>query len=181
MSLKRLRRNGNSILNREVLVLNQNYHPLQVCTAKRAICLVYLGKVVVVENYRNIIHSPSTFLRLPSVVRLDEYVHVNGSEIVLTRKNILKRDKHQCQYCGRKSVPMTIDHIIPKERGGKDTWSNLICCCHACNRKKGNRTPHESGLSLLNKPIKPTRIHYIQQFVKKEQSSWRPYLYMEPI
>jgi len=76
---------------------------------------------------------------------------------------------------------MTLDHVIPKERNGPDTWENLVCCCHTCNRAKGNRTPNEAGMKLMRPPKKPTRIHYIRQFVKREQSAWRPYLYMEPI
>lgn len=76
---------------------------------------------------------------------------------------------------------MTIDHVIPKERGGKDSWDNLVCCCHNCNRKKGNHTIKDVQISLLRRPRKPNRIHYIRQFVKKEQSSWRAYLYMEPL
>ena len=177
--MKGLKRYGNGILNREVLVLNQNYQPHLICTAKRAVCLIYLGKVQVIENYRDFVHSPSLVLPLPSVVKLHKYINVRGSDIVLSRKNILKRDGHRCQYCARRSVPMTIDHVMPKERGGGDTWENLVCCCHACNRRKGNRTPEESGIPLLRRPRKPNRIYYIRQFVKKEQSSWRPYLYME--
>ncbi|MFQ6615764.1 MAG: HNH endonuclease [Fidelibacterota bacterium] len=179
--MKTLKRFGNGILNREVLVLNQNYQPLLICTAKRAICMMYLGKVEVVESYRDRVHSPSTTLALPSVIKLQKYVRVRGNDIVLSRKNILKRDRHQCQYCGRRSVPMTIDHVIPKERGGRDSWENLVCSCHVCNRKKGNRTPDEAGLKLLRRPREPNRIHYIRQFVKKEQERWRPYLYMEPL
>jgi len=177
--LKNLKRYSDGILNREVLVLNQNYQPHLICTAKRAICLIYLGKVEVIEKYREFIHSPSTMLPLPSVVKLEKYVRVRGNDIILSRKNILKRDQHQCQYCGRRSVPMTIDHVIPKERGGKDTWDNLVCCCHDCNRKKGNHTIKDVQISLLRRPRKPNRIHYIRQFVKKEQSTWRAYLYMD--
>ncbi|MEE9166903.1 MAG: HNH endonuclease [Candidatus Neomarinimicrobiota bacterium] len=177
--MRNSRRFGNGILNREVLVLNQNYQPHLICTAKRAICLIYLGKVEVIENYRDFVHSPRMRLSLPSVIKLQKYIRMTGNDIVLSRKNILKRDQHQCQYCGRRSVPMTIDHVIPKERGGKDTWDNLVCCCHVCNRKKGNRSPDEAKIILLRRPRKPSRIHYIRQFVKKEQTSWRPYLYME--
>ena len=178
--MKSLRRYANGILNREVLVLNQNYQPHLICTARRAICLIYLGKAEVIENYREFVHSPSIALPLPSVVKLAKFVRVRGNNIILSRKNILKRDQHRCQYCGRRSVPMTVDHVLPKERGGRDTWENLVCCCHPCNRKKGNRTPAEAQMPLLGRPRKPNRIHYIRQFIKKEQQAWRPYLYMEP-
>ena len=179
--MKTIKNHVNGILNRQVLVLNQNYHPLLVCTARRAISLAYLGKVEIIEKYRETVHSPSIAMPLPSVVKLDRFIHVRESSIVLSRRNILKRDRHQCQYCERRSVPMTLDHIIPKERNGPDSWENLVCCCHTCNRAKGNRTPEQAGMKLMRRPKKPTRIHYIRQFVKREQSSWRPYLYMEPM
>ena len=179
--MDRVKKHMNGILNRQVLVLNQNYHPLLVCSARRAISLAYLGKVEVIEKYREMVHSPSVAMPLPSVVKLDRFVREKESNIVLSRKNILKRDRHQCQYCGRRSVPMTLDHVVPKERGGRDSWENLVCCCHTCNRAKGNRTPDEAGTKLMRRPKKPTRIHYIRQFIKREQSAWRPYLYMEPM
>jgi 5-methylcytosine-specific restriction endonuclease McrA len=123
--MKTIKNHVNGILNRQVLVLNQNYHPLLVCTARRAISLAYLGKVEIIEKYRETVHSPSVAMPLPSVVKLDRFIHVRESSIVLSRRNILKRDRHQCQYCERRSVPMTLDHIIPKERmvrtAGK-TW-----------------------------------------------------------
>ena len=76
---------------------------------------------------------------------------------------------------------MTLDHILPKERGGSDSWENLVACCLECNRKKGNRRPVEAKMPLIRRPKKPNRIYYIRQFVKREQTAWRPYLYMEPL
>ncbi len=136
----------NGILNRQVLVLNQNYHPLLVCSARRAISLAYLGKVEVIEKYREMVHSPSVAMPLPSVVKLDRFVRVKESNIVLSRKNILKRDRHQCQYCGRRSVPMTLDHVVPKERGGPDSWENLVCCCHTPSLEKQTRPQRDTAL-----------------------------------
>ena len=97
----------------------------------------------------------------------------------MSRKNIMIRDKHTCQYCGTKSTTMTIDHIIPKERGGNDLWDNLVAACQHCNKIKGNRTPEEAKMSLKKLPRKPNRIHYFQQFINQDQSAWRPYLFME--
>ena len=99
--------------------------------------------------------------------------------VVLSRKNILLRDKHQCQYCANKSNPLTIDHIIPKERGGSESWANLVTAGQKCNRKKGNRTPEEANMPLLKHPQKPNRIHYFQHFIQESQSSWKPYLFLE--
>ncbi|MFB0517385.1 MAG: HNH endonuclease [Candidatus Neomarinimicrobiota bacterium] len=172
--------NNHSILNRYVLVLNQAYEPVMVTNAKRAVILMLLGKAEEVVNYDEIVHSPSIQMPLPSIVRLSRYIRVRDKEIVLTRKNVLKRDNHRCQYCGRTSVPLTLDHVLPKQRGGRDTWNNLVAACHVCNVRKGNRTPTEAGMPLLRPPHKPSRITHFQKFVRKHQAAWRPYLFMEP-
>ena len=99
--------------------------------------------------------------------------------IPLTRKNLLRRDNYICQYCGIKNKPMTIDHILPKQRGGKDSWDNLVAACTKCNHKKNNRTPRESNMPLLKKPNKPSILTYFQQSVRQKQNSWKPYLYMD--
>ena len=173
-------KNG-SLLNRAVLVVNTNYAPLEICSARRAICLYYLEKVEVLIQYEDEVHSPSVTLKIPSVVKLKEFVRHNSMELVLSRKNILLRDNHTCQYCGNKAGPHTIDHIIPKERGGMDTWENLVTACASCNILKSNRTPAEAGLTLRKKPVKPNRIHYFQQFVGMNQRDWRPFLFMESL
>lgn len=170
-----------SILNESALVLNANYAPLTICSVKRAICLVFLGKVDIIEEKRQIIRSPSFSMPMPSVIKLNSYLRYNGIEVVLTRRNILLRDNHECGYCGKKSGLLTIDHIIPRERGGPDTWENLITACSSCNRGKSNRTPEEAGMPLRKRPIKPNRIHYFQQFVNDHTADWRPYLFMESI
>ena len=169
-----------SILNRHVLVLNRSYEPLMVTNARRAVVLMFLGKAEDVVNYKAIVHSPSHQMQLPSVVRLHRYVPVQNMDIVLTRKNILKRDNHRCQYCGRGSLPLTIDHVIPRQLGGGDTWNNLVAACHPCNVRKGNRRPSDAEMNLLKEPHKPSRISYFQKFVRRYQQSWRPFLFMEP-
>jgi len=110
------------MLNRNVLVLNQNYEPLSVCSVKRAVILVYLGKAEIIEKHDGyMIRSVSVSIPLPSVVRLGFYIHVPHKRILLTRKNIIQRDGHRCQYCGENHGAMTVDHVIPKIYGGKDT------------------------------------------------------------
>ncbi len=168
-----------SLLNRAVLVLNSNYAPMTITTSKRAICLFFLNKVDVIETYDDRIHSPTRSLELPSIVKVKDYINYNSMNVVLTRKNILLRDKQQCQYCACKSSVLTIDHIIPKERGGYDSWDNLVTACQDCNRKKGNKTPEEASMPLLKHPKKPNRIHYFQQFIKESQRNWKPYLFLE--
>jgi len=167
------------VLRRKVLVLNQNYEPITVCSAKRAIIMLFLGKAEVVEKDDLVIHSVSMSMPLPSVVRLGLYVRVPSRNIVLSKRNIIKRDGHQCQYCGKREGPMTIDHVIPKSFGGKDSWENLVCACIECNNKKGHRTPEQSGLKLLRKPRKPNNITFIRQFVGVSDHRWKPYLFMD--
>ncbi|HIC38341.1 MAG TPA: HNH endonuclease, partial [Candidatus Marinimicrobia bacterium] len=133
-----------SLLNKAVLVLNTNYAPLMICTARRAICLTYLEKVEILVTYNDKVHSPSKTLALPSIIKLRDFVHYNSMNVVMNRKNIMIRDKHTCQYCGKKSSSMTIDHIIPKERGGSDYWDNLVAACQQCNKTKDNHTPEEA-------------------------------------
>ncbi len=166
-------------MNKAVLVLNTNFAPLSICTAKRAICLNYLEKVDILEIYHEEIHSPSTTFKLPCIIKLKDFVHYNSMNVVMSRKNILIRDQYTCQYCGSKSTRLTIDHIIPKERSGSDNWDNLVVACQPCNKQKGNLTPDEANMPLIRLPRKPNRIHYFQQFINQDQTAWRPYLFLE--
>ena len=168
-----------AFLNRRVLVLNQSYEPIMVIGAKRAIILILSEKVDALENYRELIHSAYLTLPLPSVVKLKEYARIRRKDIVLSRKNVLKRDNHTCQYCGIRSVPMTIDHIIPRQRGGEDSWYNMVAACVTCNTHKGNMTPRAAEMKLMKRARKPTMILHLQKFVKQFQCTWRPYLFMK--
>ena len=168
-----------AILNRRVLVLNQSYEPLMVIGAKRALILLLNEKVEALEHYREIIHSAYLALPLPSVIKLKHYARIRKKEIVLSRKNILKRDNHTCQYCSAGSIPMTIDHVKPRQKGGNDSWENLVAACVPCNTRKGNNSLNGSKMKLLKKPRKPTMIIHLQKFVKQFQYTWRPYLFME--
>ena len=168
-----------AILNRRVLVLNQSYEPLMVIGAKRAVILLLNEKVDSLESYREQIHSAYLTISLPSVIRLRDYARIRRKEIVLSRNNILKRDNHTCQYCGVRSVPMTIDHVLSRKKGGGDSWENLVAACVPCNTNKGNKSLKDSSMELLKIPRKPTMIIHLQKFVKQFQSSWRPYLFMQ--
>ncbi len=167
------------MLGRKVLILNQNYEPLTISTVKRAIILLYSQKVDMVERYREELHSVSMNMACPSVVRLRNYIYKPYRDVPLNRKNIMKRDHHTCQYCGKNSRPMTIDHVIPKSFGGKDTWENLVCACLKCNSKKGNRTPEMAGMQLLRKPKKPSHLFFLQISLRKIPQTWRPYLFVD--
>ena len=129
----------NDTLNKKVLLLNQSYQPLMTLGAKRAIILSFTEKVEVLERYADQVRSINLSIFIPSVIRLKDYVKFNKKRIPLSRKNILKRDNYICQYCDSKSNFMTIDHIIPKDKGGRDLWENLVAACVPCNTKKGNK------------------------------------------
>lgn len=168
----------NGTLGKRVLLLNQSYEPLAICTVKKAIVLLILKKAhVVAEKPNKFIHSVRHSFPIPTVVRLNTYVRVPYKRAILSRKNIILRDDKKCAYCGRSDVPLTVDHIIPKARGGEDTWENLVCACFICNNKKGNRTPEEAGFKLLVKPYVPNRILFIKNSTAKIDESWRPYLF----
>lgn len=124
------------------------------------------------------IHSISKTFPWPSVIRLKRYISVPYQNIILTRRNILKRDGHKCAYCGRGDLPFTIDHVIPKSKGGEDTWENLVTACLPCNNRKGNRTPDEAFMKLRIKPYKPNHILFLLNSVNHVDSSWKPYLFI---
>jgi 5-methylcytosine-specific restriction endonuclease McrA len=166
------------MLDCRVLVLNQNYEPMSVCSARRAIILLYMDKAEMVEKNHAIVHSVNTSIPLPSIVRLSRFVRVPRKRVLLNRKNVIKRDNHICQYCGTRQGPVTVDHVIPRDRGGKESWENLVCACMKCNAKKRNRTPHEANMPLLKNPRRPGYLFFIQNLVGDNDDRWKPYLYM---
>jgi 5-methylcytosine-specific restriction endonuclease McrA len=169
-----------SVINRNVLLLNQNYEPLTVCSARRAVVLLFQGKAEMIETADGLkIRTVSNSYSLPSVVRLWRYRRVPYRRIMLTRKNIITRDNHQCQFCGVKKGAMTVDHVIPRTRKGTETWENQVCACVKCNNKKGDRTPHEAGMRLLKQPKRPSHIMFIQRYIGNSDHRWRQYLFMD--
>ncbi len=161
------------------MVLNQSYEPLTICNLRKAIVLIYLGKAeTVINDERKSLHSISTTYPWPSIIRISKFVRVPYKKVVLTRKNILRRDGFKCVYCGRSDIPLTIDHIIPKARGGDDTWENLVSACTICNNKKGDRTPDEAKMRLMFQPFKPSHIVFIKNVVGRLDERWKPYLYL---
>lgn len=145
----------------QVLVLNLNYEPLSVCSWQRAISLLYLGKAVVLEHDGDDLHTPTRTLLRPTVVRLSYLIRRPLPELKLSRRAVLARDHNTCQYCGHTARELTIDHIVPRERGGPSSWDNLVACCLRCNNKKANRTPREANMELMTKPRRPRFIPYL--------------------
>jgi len=147
-------------VNAVVLVLNQNYEPLNICNARRAIVLVDRGKAEILEHSRGILRTPSREFRRPSVIRLIYMIKRPRPRVKLSRREIFLRDGHTCQYCGTKTKDLTIDHVIPRHRGGKHIWENLVSACRGCNHRKGGKTLEEVKMSLLRLPYQPRASRY---------------------
>jgi 5-methylcytosine-specific restriction endonuclease McrA len=142
-------------MNRPVLLLNANYEPLHVCTTKRAMGLLMVGKAEIILNGRGVIHTPSTTVIRPSVIRLSYMIQRPRPRVKLNKREILRRDMYTCQYCGRQSRNLTLDHVVPRRLGGTHCWENLVAACPACNRRKGGRTLSEAHMKLLHQPFEP--------------------------
>ena len=169
-----------SLIKKPCLILSAAYEPLAITTAKRAITLLVKEAAGLVEDYGIVVHKSGTLL--PSVIRLRQYRYIPTRVTVLTRKNVFMRDHYICQYCGEKFDPrrLTLDHVIPRSQGGRNTFENLVSCCVPCNHKKADRTPEEANMKLINKP-RPLTIHTSKYILRQiglgEEVSWRKYLY----
>lgn len=147
-------------LNEPVLILNVNFEPLHVCNTKRALSLVLQGKADIVLNGRGTIHSASAEFDIPSVIKLGYMVKRPRLQISLTKREILRRDDFTCQYCGRKTHVLTIDHVIPRRLGGEHKWTNVVAACPPCNRRKGGKTPETANMTLRRQPFQPSPSAY---------------------
>ena len=168
-------------MNGRVLVLNSTYEPINVCTTRRAIVLILKGIARTEEKHENAYRSARAALPLPSVIRLTEYVHIPFERKSLSRKNILLRDHNTCQYCGKVFNPseLTLDHVLPKSRGGSSNWDNLVACCKRCNNRKGSHLPEEAGMKLIKRP-QSFSLHVnrqIMRYLGRTDASWRKYLF----
>ncbi len=173
-------RKRNGALNAKVLLLNQSYEPLTICNVKKAIILILLQKAELVAHKESLrLRSVTNSFPWPTVIRLKNYVNLPFKKIILSRKNILKRDGHKCAYCGRGDLPLTIDHIIPRSRNGEDSWENLVAACLPCNSKKGDRTLEEAHMKLLITPYRPNHIVFIKNSAGRMNSSWEPFLFQK--
>ena len=168
-----------ALLNTNVLVLNSSFQPLHVCHARRALVLVMGGKAEVVEYYdKAFVRSVSRKFQLPSVVRLHIYISPDKRSVVLNRRNIIRRDRFCCQYCGSTSSALTADHIIPRSKGGEDSWENLVTACTLCNNRKSNRTPEQAGMRIRSTPRRPAFYSFIKFFHPRSHEKWKPYLFL---
>jgi 5-methylcytosine-specific restriction endonuclease McrA len=160
------------------LVLNQSYEPLNVCQARRALALIFSGKAETLENGTGYIYPSRPPYPLPSVIRLAYMVKRPHPQAKLTRVEIFNRDHYTCQYCGKVSHQLTLDHVIPRYQRGKHTWENLVSACAACNRRKAGRTPEQAHMKLLKTPVRPVGSIYlnIPSHIVASQTHWHKYL-----
>lgn len=195
-----------NILNESVLVLNKYYTAIRIIDAKRAFSLLYKDNAEAIEqensqfynygfddwltlsevkalettDHEVFVHTPCHSLLIPKVIRLVTYDKIPKREVKFNRKNILARDGNRCQYCGKKfpASKLSIDHIIPKSRGGKTNWSNVITACNPCNTKKGGHLPSEAGMRLISKPEIPKRHPILVDKVKNDRyQSWLSFIH----
>lgn len=164
-------------MNAPVLVLNVNYEPLNICNTARAMGLLLLGKAEIIKNGRGVICTPARVFDRPSVIRLQYMVHRPHAHVRLSSREVFRRDGYRCQYCGQYSAHLTLDHVVPKYRGGGSGWNNLVSACPQCNRRKGNRTPLEAGMRLRSQPAEPpaTAMYLYGRFLGQNQE-WVPFL-----
>lgn len=169
-----------NLMRKPVLVLNSSYEPIRIIVARRAMTLICKGAAMV-EMPTDIEVYPG--ITLPSVIRLRTYKHIPIRMQIVSRKNIYIRDGHKCCYCGQtfKGDVLTLDHVIPRSRGGKSDWSNLVTCCRADNHRKADRMPEEAGMKLLRRPL-PATVHTgrgLLRLMGLENQAWGKYLYAD--
>lgn len=161
-----------------VLVLNKDYQPLSVCSVHRSMKLLFMDKAELLHDYpERKIRTVRKEYSYPSVIRLRRYINLPYKNIVLSRHNIMKRDGNRCLYCGSRKN-LTIDHVMPRSRGGRDTWENLATACNECNVRKGDLTPQEANMELSQEPFQPVHITFFQSLLGVIEDEWKPYLYM---
>lgn len=160
---------------RDVLVLNASFEPLSVVSVRRAACLVLAGKAEIIERDSMELRSASRSLPVPMVVRLRYMVRApRRRQAVLSRRAVFARDDHQCQYCG--AVADSIDHVLPRSRGGQHVWENLVAACRPCNLTKRDRTPEEAGMRLRRPSQAPRSPAWVVVGASRIPEAWRAYL-----
>jgi 5-methylcytosine-specific restriction endonuclease McrA len=164
-------------MNAPVLVLNANFEPINVCTTRRAVGLIIVGKADLVMNGRGYIQTVRQSIPIPSVIRLENMVHRPRMQLKLTRKEVFRRDKYTCQYCGRRSNELTVDHVWPKHLGGDHTWINVVTACPACNHRKGGRKLEDAHMTLLHHPQQPpASAYYIFGRHLEQNAEWEQFI-----
>jgi 5-methylcytosine-specific restriction endonuclease McrA len=161
----------------QALVLNASFEPLNVCSVRRAHVLVYKGKAEVVERLERPLRSASDTYPWPHVIRLVAYVHVpKSAQRKISRRALFARDGWECVYCGASGVRLTLDHVVPRSRGGDSVWENVVTSCAPCNLRKGNRLLDEASMVMRKVPKPPAPALFIRLASPRVPNGWRPYL-----
>lgn len=164
------------MLSAPVLVLNLNYVPINVCNVRRAIVLLGKGKAELIQNSRGQIHSPSCVFEIPSIIRLVYLIKRPFAPRKLSKKEVFLRDQYTCQYCGKKTQALTLDHVVPRRQYGTHTWENVVAACSSCNLLKAGRTPEEANMRLIRPPRAPQPNPYRMLQSRIILDDWREYL-----
>ena len=159
-----------------VLVLNLNYVPINVCTVRRAIVLLVKGKAELLDNHRGELRTVSAVIEAPSIIRLVYLVKRPFLPRKLSKKEVFLRDRFTCQYCGKKSQELTLDHVIPRRQNGSHSWNNVVAACAKCNLRKAGRTPVEASMKLVKEPRAPDPNPYLILQNRSILEEWRPYI-----
>lgn len=159
-----------------VLVLNLNYVPINVCTVRRAVVLVGKGKAELLENHRGQLRTVTSFVDIPSIIRLVYLVKKPFSPRKLSKKEVFLRDRFTCQYCGKKTQDLTLDHVVPRRQRGAHTWENVVAACTRCNLRKAGRTPVEASMVLVRQPRAPNPNPYLILQNRTILEEWWPYI-----
>lgn len=168
-------------LSGRVLVLNASFEPINVCTVRRAIVLILKAKAEVIDEHELEVHAERMSMTRPSVIRLRTYVHIpyHSTRRKITRRAVFARDGWECQYCGRKGS-LTMDHVVPRSKGGGTTWENVVACCANCNRRKGDQSVSQSGMKLRTRPLPPHATIFIHVASPTIPAQWLPYVPADP-
>jgi len=162
----------------KVLVLNHDYTPLNITTLRRGFKLVFKGKAeIIFSDENNPIVTEIKNYKRPSIIRLIRYIYLPYKKVPLSRYNVFRRDGHRCVYC-RAKKNLTLDHVLPKSRGGRNTWKNLVTCCKVCNLKKNNMTPEEANMPIFKKPYVPNYIEFIEKMNGVIKEEWKQFLFI---
>ena len=164
------------LIHAPVLVLNLNYVPINVCTVRRAVVLLGKGKAEHLENHRGELHTVTSIVDVPSIIRLVYLVKKPFLPRKLSKKEVFLRDRFSCQYCGKKTQDLTLDHVVPRRQHGAHTWENVVAACTRCNLRKAGRTPAEANMVLVKQPRAPDPNPYLILQNRTILEEWRPYI-----
>lgn len=170
---------GSKVRLAAALLLNATYEPLRVVEWRRALVLALLGRVEVLEHHDAVARTVTREIPLPAVIRLPTRAPDRARYLPFSRANLYARDRSMCQYCGARFAhpELSYDHVVPRTRGGRTEWTNVVTCCLGCNRRKGNRTPDEAGMPLTRPPVRPTSLLMTLELpADRIPGTWRPYL-----